>query len=123
MFLDGTQIKGGCYLEFQYCKVQNPIKDKKADDHIIEHWKEDSILISDDEWNIFYKDYGEIFECGLFPNGEYGFYHYGVNYYDKATTQDILQKLSKIIDEKYKNLIYWLEVAINKCNGFYILGV
>ena len=42
------------------------------------------LIISIRWWfNEFYKLYGKIFECALFPNGEIGFFPYGINYYDK----------------------------------------
>ena len=36
----------------------------KVDIDIIDNWKEDSLLVSDDDFNEFYKLYGKIFEFG-----------------------------------------------------------
>lgn len=123
MFITNKERIGTCYLEFQFCKNDKPIKLGKVDVDIIDNWKEDSLLVSDDDFNEFYKLYGKIFECALFPNGESGFFPYGVNYYDKTTTEEILIELKKIISDKYYKLISWLENAANNYNGFYILGI
>ena len=123
MFITTEERKGTCYLEFQYCKIDNPIKEDKVDVDDIENREKDSLLIHDEDFNVFYKLYGKIFECALFPNGEKGFFAYGINYYDKTTAEEILIELKKIISDKYYNLISWLEDAVNKYNGFYILGI
>ena len=74
-------------------------------------------------FNEFYKLYGKIFECALFPNGEIGFFPYEINYYDKNNSKKILFELKKCIDKKYLNLVEWLEIATKNYNGFYILGI
>ena len=66
--------------------------------------------------------YSSIFDCALLANGKTGFDFYGPNYYNKENTEKILQKL-KVIDNKYNNLIIWLEKAVKEANGFYILGI
>ena len=123
MFISTKERVGTCYLEFQFCKNEDPIKFNKVDIDNIENWEEDSLIISDEDFNKFYQDYGEIFECALFPNGKKGFFAYGINYYDKAATEQILKKLKNKISMEYLNLISWLENAANKYNGFYILGI
>ena len=97
MFIKTEERKGTCYLEFQYCKIENPIKADKVDIDNIENWKIDSLLIHDEDFNVFYKSYGKIFECALFPNGEKGFFPYGINYYDKATTEKSRRHLKKLM--------------------------
>lgn len=119
MFITAKERIGTCYLEFQYCKNNNPIKHKKININAIEHWKEDSLLITDDN---FYKLYSGVFDCALLGNGEIGFDFCGVNYYSKESTEKILQKL-KATDNKNEVLIIWLEKAIKEANGFYILGI
>lgn len=123
MFITNKERIGTCYLEFQFCKNENPIKFNKVDIDIIENWEEDSLLISDEDFNDFYKLYGNIFNCALFPNGEKVFFPYGINYYDKITSENILFELKSVIDKKYLNLIEWLENSIKEYNGFYILGI
>lgn len=123
MFISSKDRKGSCYLEFQFCKIDNPIKDNKVICDVVEHWKEDSLLIYDEDFDMFYEKYGYIFECAIFPNGEKGFDYCGINYYDKETTKEIINKLEKIIDKEYEELIEWLRITVEKYNGFYILGL
>ena len=123
MFISGKDKKGGCYFEFQFCKIDNPVKDNKVISDVVEHWKDDSLLIYDENFDIFYKKYGYIFECALFPNGEKGFFYCGINYYDINTTKEIIKKLGKNIEKEYEILIEWLRIAVEKYNGFYILGL
>ncbi|MDE6470638.1 MAG: hypothetical protein K2L19_06415 [Eubacterium sp.] len=123
MFIEAKKRVGSCYLEFQYCKTDNPIKNNKVNIDIIEHWKYDSLLIKDDEFNDFYKVHSNIFCCALLANGKIGFDFYGPNYYDNVIAEKLLKRLSEVIDDKHNNLILWLEKAVEKCNGFYILGI
>ena len=50
MFITAKERIGTCYLEFQYCKNESPIKNNQVDIYIIKHWKNDSLLIRDDEF-------------------------------------------------------------------------
>ena len=59
MFITNKERIGTCYLEFQFCKNDKPIKIVKVDIDIIDNWKEDSLLVSDDDFNEFYKLYGK----------------------------------------------------------------
>lgn len=123
MFITTKERVGTCYLEFQFCKIEKTVKLNKVDVNIIENWKEDSLLITDEDFEDFYKLYGNILNCALFPNGKKGFFPYGVNYYDKESAEKILSKLKNQIEERYIILISWLEEVIKKYNGFYILGI
>ena len=49
MFITNKERIGTCYLEFQFCKNDKPIKIVKVDIDIIDNWKEDSLLVSDDD--------------------------------------------------------------------------
>ena len=123
MFILNKERIGTCYFEFQFCKNKKPIIFNKIRTNIIDFWQEDSLFISDSDFKEFYELYGEIFECALLPNGKKGFFGYGINYYDKNTTEKILFELRKKTDDKCLNLIVWLENATHKYNGFYILGI
>lgn len=122
MFITEEDRIGTCYLEFQYCKKKNPIKNNKVNVSVIEHWINDSLLISDEDFDGFFGFYSNIFDCALLANGETGFDFFGPNYYDKETTKKIMQEL-KGIDNKYSNLLVWLDKAVKEYNGFYILGI
>ena len=123
MFISESNRKGGAYFEFQFCKIENPVKDNKVICELVEHWKEDSLLIYDEDFDVFYKKYGHIFECAIFPNGEKGFFYCGINYYDINTTKEIIKKLENSIDKEYEKLIDWLKKSVENYNGFYILGL
>ena len=45
MFITNKKRIGTCYLEFQFCKNDKPIKLGKVDVDIIDNWKEDSLLV------------------------------------------------------------------------------
>ena len=123
MFISNNERIGTCYFEFQFCKNKNPIKVGKVNANKIKHKQEDSLFLTDDEFDKFYKLYGEIFKNALFPNGDRGFDMYGVNYYDRISSSKILLYLTKNIDKKYIQLIEWLKISVNTYNRFYILGI
>lgn len=123
MFIAESEREGSCYFEFQFCKADSPVKNNCVDTEIVEPWKKDSLLISDENFDDFYKLYKNIFCCALLPNGKKGFDYYGINYYDNEAAEKILQELKKAIKIEYKNLISWLQIAVEKYNGFYILGI
>ena len=123
MFISGKDRKGGCYFEFQFCKINKPIENNKVVCDEVEHWKDDSLLLYDEDFDVFYKKYGCIFDCALFPNGEKGFFYCGINYYDINTTKEIIKEFGKNIEKEYEPLIEWLRIAVEKYNGFYILGL
>lgn len=81
------------------------------------------MLLSYENFYTFYKLYEKIFNRALLANNKKGFDFYGINYYDKKSSENILFELKDIIDKKYLKLIGWLEEAIKKYNGFYILGI
>ena len=49
MFITNKKRIGTCYLEFQFCKNDKPIKLGKVDVDIIDNWKWDSLLVLDDD--------------------------------------------------------------------------
>ena len=49
MFITNKERIGTCYLEFQFCKNDKPIKLGKVDVDIIDNWKWDSLLVLDDD--------------------------------------------------------------------------
>lgn len=123
MFILGKDRKGGCYLEFQFCKKEKPLNDGKVACDEIEHWQDDSLLINDEDFDEFYKIYGYIFECAIFPNGEKGFDYCGINYYDLETAKQIIKKCIETMDDTNKKLMDWLKISTEHYNGFYILGL
>ncbi len=121
MFITESERNGSCYFEFQFCKADRPLKDNCVDINAIDYWKNDSLLISDKNFDSFYGLYKDVFDCALLPNGKKGFDYFGVNYYNNETAEKMLQELEHI--NEYKPLILWLKVVMKKYNGFYILGI
>ena len=114
---------GTCYLEFRFCETDKPLKDGKVRCEIIRHWSDNSLYMDWDDFGKFYKLYGGLFGCAVFPNGERGCDSCGVNYYGKSETEMIAEKLALRIEGDYAELILWLNAARETGRGFYILGV
>ncbi len=124
MFITADNHKGTYYFEFHYCKYEKPVCDGKTDWAIVEHWAEDSLLMKADDFDEFLeKYYKSILDCALLPNGDTGFDYCGVNYYDADKTVEFLRKAETLLEEKYSILIPWLNEAVKRKIGFYILGV
>lgn len=122
MFIKNSERKGTCYFEFQFCKIKNPLHDGKTKDNV-EFWMSDSLLLSDDDFDVFYDKYGEYFECAVFPNGKTGFDYCGINYYSPEKTLEIYNALRSCIDKENGEFIDWLKTDLDLYNGFYILGL
>ena len=124
-FLFKKGIKGGGYIEFQFCEKKLPLK-KLFKLKNITNWKDSSLFVeiftySDEK--LFASYYDEIFNCAQFPNGDTGIDYFGINYYPPETTKEIYEKINaneNLPDRQI--LLDWLEMAIEKDNGFYILG-
>lgn len=115
---------GSYFIEIQYCKLppSSEIKQRVSVDGI-EHWKNDSLYIYGDDDNQFIQQYGEIFSCGIYNNGEKGpVAPYGINYYSQEQAKNIVDKVQKQKPSDYPILLRWLERA-NEATGFYILGL
>ncbi len=114
---------GTCYLEFQFCDTNKPLKDGRVGCDALKHWSDDSLFMDWDNFGEFYRLYGDLFGCGIFPDGERGCDSCGVNYYGKEETEKIVRKLSLKITSDYAALLPWLKIAAERGKGFYILGV
>jgi len=89
----------------------------------INHWLDDSLYIRGDDASEFLKEYGCIFNCGIYNNLETGTVDpYGINYYKSDFIDAIIAKILKIRPTDYEKLAAWLHTA-KQYNGFYILGV
>ncbi|MDE7302032.1 MAG: hypothetical protein K2N60_01790 [Oscillospiraceae bacterium] len=122
-FIYNDERVGSCYLEFQICETDKPLKNGKTICDNIKHWSDDSLYMDWDDFNEFYELYGDVFDCAVFPNGGRGCDSCGVNYYGKEETEKIIEKLSQNIDDEYAALLPWLKIAEKRGKGFYILGV
>lgn len=89
----------------------------------IRHWLDDSLYVSGNDGNAFWKEYNGIFAHGIYSNLETGTIDLcGINYYGPDLVSTIIANLTEIKPIDYEKLVEWLNTA-KKYNGFYILGV
>ncbi len=113
---------GSAFVEMQFCKLPSGTEMRKivCVDSII-NWQNDSLYIKDE--NLFYEQYSQIFDCGVYNNLKKGTVDiYGINYYSSDLIDSIKEKLFETKPIDYEILIEWLNKA-EKYNGFYILGI
>ena len=118
------KFNGSDFFEIQFCRLPKGTAVKKivAIDSIRD-WFNDSLYVRGDDNNIFWKEYNDIFDCGIYNNLETGKMDlHGINYYEPNLINCIISKLMKIKPMDYEKLVEWLNTA-KKYNGFYILGV
>lgn len=123
LFISPKQRIGCCYYEFQFCKRKRPVRFGKVNTMGIKCWRDDSLLIFDKLFDEFFCKYSHVLKVARFSSGDTGFYPFGINYYDKCFTDTLLQEIKKDNYVEYEELVSWLEDALNKYNGFYILGL
>lgn len=124
MFIDfSRKDKGsGAYYELQFCKKSVPAEElAKGKD--ISYWKEDSLYFHMDEDEQFFRDYLKYFENPLSPDGSGSFCYFGINYYTRKKTQEMLLQIEVDRPAEYEILLPWLKKAAEKHNGFYLLGI
>ena len=72
---------------------------------------------------MFFKYYQDYLEKTNTPDGSGKFYEFGINYYTKAQTQTIIERIKNDKPLDFERLLPWLEKAVAEYNGFYLLGV
>ncbi len=112
------------YFEFQYCKMNKPIKSFFGKDKFknISFNKEDSLYVDMES----FEELTDVFSCFLetYPfNKNVKFNKCGVNYYSKEMVIKFIQIIKRETNYKDNVLVSWLERAVNEYNGFYILGI
>lgn len=115
---------GSDFLEIQFCRMppKTEIERMVAVDRI-KHWCCDSLYISGEGVSAFFKEYGCIFDCGIYSNLETGAIDpYGINYYRSDLIDAIIAKILKKRPTDYEKLAAWLNTA-KQYPGFYILGI
>lgn len=122
-FIQNRERDGTCYLEFQFCETDKPLKNGKVRTEHIKHWLDSSLYMDWDDFSGFYEMYADALDLGFLPNGERGCDDFGVNYYSRDDTEKFLEEVSQHIDEEYAALVPWLNEAAKRGKGFYILGV
>ncbi len=109
------------YFEFQYCKREGSIPSLVKRE--FDFWQKDSLLVDLDDDTVFFEAYLTYLMPTNAPNDTDEFSPYGVNYYTKEQTANILERIKKDKPKDSEILIPWLEKAVNEYNGFYFLGV
>ncbi len=122
-FIHNDEREGSCYLEFQFCNTDKPLKGGKVRLEHIMNWRDDSLYMDWDDFGEFYELYSGVLDCAFLANGERGCDSCGINYYGADETENILAELSRGLDERYSAIVPWLRVAVKRSKGFYILGV
>ncbi len=122
IFLTMERKKRGvsAYYEFSYCKKDLPLADLVNNGYTI--WQEDSLLVYIDDDAKLFRHYLCYLSPTHAPNGTDEFFYAGVNYYTKAETAAILQRLKADNPPYSAPLIEWLENG-EKYNGFFFLGI
>ena len=121
MFIDGTDRKGSAYLEFQYNDIEEPFK--KIQLNKIQHFKDSSLLLSDDKLDNFLNIYYEFFKDCTSLDGSDNFCHYGLNFYSKELTKKLYNTIKSKNIFGSERLLLWLSEAFTSHKGFYILGI
>lgn len=117
MFVFSSGRKGTAYFEFQYCKKQGV---QRLLQRRCKFWAPDSLFVSLDDETRFFAVYGKYLET---PDGRNAFDPFGINYYSKEKTRNILKIVTEEKPADWETLSQWLEKAIGDYNGFYFLGM
>lgn len=118
------RIGGSCFIEIQFCKIKAGAKERQiVAISKINHWQNDSLYILGDDMDMFYEEYSNIFDCGIYNNLKSGKIDmFGINYYQANSVESIIEKIQRAQPADYEVLLSWLNKA-KEYNGFYILGV
>lgn len=115
---------GSCFIEIQYCKLPESTKlEKIISVNAVSHWKNDSLYVSGDDMNLFYKQYKDIITGGVYNNGESGAMDlYGINFYSREKADFIINRIEDEKPQEYEILLRWLKSGTEYI-GFYVFGV
>lgn len=115
---------GSCFLEMQYCRMEQgtPIK-KIVSVDAVKHWRDDSLYIDGDCTDQLQAQYGSIFTGGTYNNLKSGKMDvWGINYYSPEQVEKMIDLIKEKKPQEYETVLLWLERA-KEYNGIYILGV
>ena len=113
---------GSCFVELQFCRMPpgTPVR-RLVDVDSIRNWMDDSLYVDDE--TVLYREYGRFFTGGVYNNLRRGPVDlYGINYYESAMIEPLMEQLRREQPPEYETLLGWLERA-KDYNGFYILGI
>ncbi len=113
--------RGTAYFEFQYCKTEGSVK--RILNFPQEHWLPDSLIMHLEKQERLMEAYLPYLEHPESPDGSSTFCYYGINYYTKERTAQMLEQIKADKPVDCDILIPWLEKAATIYNGFYFLGI
>lgn len=115
---------GSDFIEIQHCKLPESTKlEKIISVNAVSHWKNDSLYVSGDDMNLFYKQYKDIITGGVYNNGKSGNMDlYGINFYSREKADLIIKGIEDEKPQEYEILLRWLKSGIGYL-GFYVLGL
>ncbi len=115
---------GSDFLELQFClleretRINNIVSIDK-----INNWRNDSLYVNGDDWEIFYNNYKNIFKNGVYNNLKSGEINWcGINYYSPEQVEEMIKNIKEKKPKDYKNVLEWL-IKAKEFNGVYILGL
>lgn len=113
---------GSDFLELQFCCLKRGTRIKSIVNKI-ENWRNDSLYISGDDMDTFYKCYKDVFKNGTYNNLKSGEIDLcGINYYSPKQVDEMIKVIEETKPTDYKTVLDWL-VKAKEFNGVYILGV
>lgn len=120
---DRRAFGGSDFLEFQFCQLKRETSIKRiVDTDKIDCWRNDSLYVYGDDWEVFYKHYQNIFKNGVYPNLKSGEIDWsGINYYSPEQVEGMIKSINKSKPKDHKTVLEWLNKA-TEFNGIYILG-
>ena len=120
LFLPCRARRGTAYFELQYCKTIGSLK-TIMNSH--QHWFSDSLVVHIDDQERLMEAYLPFLEHPESPDGSSTFCYYGINYYTKERSLQMLEQIKAAEPTDHGILIPWLEKAATKYNGFFFLGI
>lgn len=117
------EFGGSDFLELQFCQLKRGTGLKSiVETDNIDCWRDDSLYVYGDDWELFYKHYKIIFNNGVYPNLKRGEIDWsGINYFPPEQIEEMIKSVEEIKPKDYKILLEWLNKA-KDFNGVYVLG-
>lgn len=113
MFVTNGERSGStAYFEFSYCK--NP--KKFGNDSSFKYWSVDSLCVHIDDEKVFFENYGKYLKNPRFD-------YFGLNYYTKEQTKEIIKQITRDKPQEYAILLSWLQCAADDYYGFCFVGI
>ena len=115
---------GSDFIELQYCRLPwgAALWEIVLPDGI-EHWKNDSLYVSGDDMDVFYRHYGPVMTGGVSHDQTSGPLDLlGINFYSREQAAGILRKIQTERPPDHQIFEDWLREG-ERYIGFYVLGV